>query len=328
MKLRINSGRTLLGIGVSVLGFWLAVRQADLEQVLEAFSRAKYLLVLLAAFIQLVTLGIIAIRWQRIFSIRPRFFKIFRVLLIAQLANIILPIRLGVLIRAYLVGRQERVSKTLVFGSVLSEKVFDSLLFVLLFVALLPFVSPDWVRWSSLPLSVGIFFALFPVMFLVTYRRQWFLRCVRKISEHFSLTRRFSLSKRVEIALEGLSPLQGIGFIASLWGWTLLIAGLGIFVNHTMMRAFEIQIPLIAAAFLLVALQIGNRVLPTPLGGMGVFQYICVQALGFFSVDAPQALSFGFMLHFVIFLPGSLLGVLFLFQINESLDELKMAAKD
>ena len=326
MKLQVKSGRAWLGIGISGLGLWLAVRQVDLEQVLEAFARANYLLAGIAAGTQLIALGVIAARWQRIFRIRPNLFQLFRALLIAQLTNSILPVRLGVLIRAYLVGKGERVSKTLVFGTVLGEKVFDSLLFVLLFVALLPFVAPAWLRWSALPTSMGIFFAFFPVMFLVTYRRRWFLRVVRRVLDRVPWAERFSLPQRLEIVLEGLSPLQGVGRIAALWSWTLLIAALGILVNYMVMRAFGIQVPLVAAAFLLVALQMGSRVLPAPLGGIGVFQYICVQALAFFSVDAHLALSFGFMLHFVVFVPGSLLGALFLYRTHESLERLKTAA--
>ena len=63
-------------------------------------------------------------------------------------------------------------------------------------------------------------------------------------------------------------------------------------------------------------------------GGMGIFQYVCVNALSFFALDANLALSFGFMLHFVVFVPGSLLGALGLYQVHESLSTLKHEAEE
>ena len=54
-----------------------------------------------------------------------------------------------------------------------------------------------------------------------------------------------------------------------------------------------------------MSLQIGSKVLPVaPLGGIGIFQYICMEALSLVQVDRDLALSFGFILQFVVFVPG------------------------
>ena len=138
---------------------------------------------------------------------------------------------------------------------------------------------------------------------------------------------RLGLSRRLETVIEGLSPLQGLGNMMVLWGWTLLIAALGILVNYVVMQAFDIVLSPIAAVFLLIALQMGSRV-PGLLGGIGVFQYICVYALSLFGVDATVALSYGFMLHFVVFLPGSFLGAWSLYIMHESLQHIQKAAEE
>jgi len=240
---------------------------------------------------------------------------------------VILPVRLGVLIRAYLVGKEAHISKVLVFSTILVEKVFDSLVFVLLFVTVLPFVAPDWFLWSAIPTSTGLFFALFPAMVLVTWQRRRLMQFARVMLKYMPWEQRFSLSLRFETVLDGLTPLQGGRRILSLWGWTLLLTLMGALVNVVVMRAFDIQVSIVAAFFLLAVLQMGSRI-PAPLGGMGVFQYLCVKALSFFGVDANLALSFGFMLHFVVFVPGSLLGALGLYQMHESLSTLKHEAEE
>ena len=296
-----KTGTVWFGLVLSVICLWLALRQVELNQVMQAFGRANYWLIGLGAGIQLVVLVVIAMRWQRFFQQRIGFLRLLRVLLIAQLANSILPMRLGVLMRVYLIGKESGISKTLVFGTVVGEKVFDSLLFLLLFVMVMPYVAPGWFHLSALPLSTGLFLVFFPLMFLVTYRRQWFLRVGRRILMYIPGEHRLGLSRRLETVIEGLSPLQGLGNMMVLWGWTLLIAALGILVNYVVMQAFDIVLSPIAAVFLLIALQMGSRV-PGLLGGIGVFQYICVYALSLFGVDATVALSYGFMLHFVVFL--------------------------
>jgi glycosyltransferase 2 family protein len=319
--------RVWLGIILSGVALYLAFRQVELAQVYSAFARANYWAVGAAMGIQLLTMLVIAGRWRQLFIIPPKVLNLLRTLLIAQLVNVILPIRLGVLVRAYLVGKEACMSKTLVLGTIVSEKVFDSLAFVLLFVTVLPFVAPDWFNLSALPTSSVIFLALLPVMILITWRRRQLIQLVRALLKYMPGEQRFSLVKRFETILDGLGPLQEGRRILSLWGSTLLIMFLGALVNVAVMRAFGIDVPWVAAFFLLAVLQMGSRI-PVPLGGMGVFQYLCVKALSFFGVDANLALSYGFMLHFVVFVPGSLLGALGLYQMHESLSMLKHEAEE
>ena len=166
--------------------------------------------------------------------------------------------------------------------------------------------------------------AVFPVMVLVTYQRRWVLRLVRAGVDRVPWADRIGLVQKFEAGLEGLAGLRGWSPLVSLWIWTLGIAGLGMLVNYTVLGAFGMQVPFVAAFVLFVSLQIGSKVLPVaPLGGIGIFQYICVEALALFDVDRGLALSFGFMLHFVVFVPGSVLGVLALYRTHLSLRGLK-----
>lgn len=315
------------GLILSGLALVLALRQVEILEVLSAFSKANYSLIVIGILVQLFVLWMIAGRWRQLFEKKLSLVGLLRSLLIAQLVNVVLPVRLGMLIRVYLVGRAEHMSKAIVLGTILLEKMFDSLMFGLLFVLVIPFVAPGWFQWSALPTSTGLFVVLFPALVLVTFRRHWLLKCIQSASRYFPWEKRFSLSLRVEKMMEGISPLQGFSSIVGLWIWTLLITAFGAGVNLIIMRAFGIQVPIIAAFFLLAVLQMGSRI-PAPLGGIGIFQYLCVKGLSFFSVDANLALSFGFMLHFVVFVPGSLLGALGLYQMHESLSALKREVEE
>ena len=324
----MKRGHVWLGAGISALALALAFRQVDLGQMGAAFARVDYGLVVAAAGIQLLVVGAIAGRWGLLFRERPPFARLLSALLIAQLANGVIPVRLGMFVRAYLVAREGGQSKITVFTTVVAEKVFDSLAFVLLFVAVLPVFAPGWFRWSAFGLGTGLFAVLFPGLVLVTYQRHRVLRLVRGLMRRVPWMEKVGLVQKFEAGMEGLARLRGGSTLARLWGWTLVIAGLGGLVNYAVLRAFDVPVPWGVAVFLLVALQIGGKVLPAPMGGIGVFQWICVEALALFGVGRELALSYGFVLHFVVFVPGIVLGGLALYRAHFSLRRLKEEAQD
>ena len=65
-----------------------------------------------------------------------------------------------------------------------------------------------------------------------------------------------------------------------------------------------------ARLLVLIALQAGIS-LPSIPGRFGIFEYICVLALGSFGVAQPLALSYGLLLHFVVLVPTTVLGGVF-----------------
>jgi hypothetical protein len=50
--------------------------------------------------------------------------------------------------------------------------------------------------------------------------------------------------------------------------------------------------------------------MPSVPGRIGLFEYLCVLTLSLFGVSQEEALSYGIVLHALVFLPTILLGVL------------------
>jgi uncharacterized membrane protein YbhN (UPF0104 family) len=50
--------------------------------------------------------------------------------------------------------------------------------------------------------------------------------------------------------------------------------------------------------------------LPSAPGRIGIFEYSCILALSIFGIRQAQALSYGILLHAVVLLPTTLLGLL------------------
>ena len=128
-----SASRFWLGAAVSTVVLILALLRVEPDQLGPHLAAADYWLVVGAALLQLTVIGAIAIRWGLLFRVLPPLGRRFRALLVAQLVNLLIPVRLGMLVRAYLLGLEGKQNKIAVFTTVVAEKVFDSLAFVVLF---------------------------------------------------------------------------------------------------------------------------------------------------------------------------------------------------
>jgi hypothetical protein len=92
--------------------------------------------------------------------------------------------------------------------------------------------------------------------------------------------------------------------------------------NYIVFLAMSMALPLVAALFLLAVLQVGGAVPSSP-GKVGVFQYLCMLALSFFSVERSVTLGCSLVLYLVVFLPPLLLGAFFLSRSSVAFHALK-----
>lgn len=318
-----------LGVLFSAVALYLALRRVDLGAMVSALAQVDVLQAGGAALLQLAVVGAIAQRWALLFDRRPRWLSLARALLVAQLANNVLPLRIGILVRAYLVGREAGQSRVTVLATVVAEKVFESLAFLALFSAMLPYFASHWLAWSALGPGTLALAALLPALLVVTYQRRRLLAVLRALARRLPWTERLGVMQRLEAGLDGLLRLHSTAQLAALWLWTLAIMGLGVVVNYLALLACGIHLPVTAAAFLLVALQIGSKVVATaPLGGIGIFQYVCMEALAFLGVERNLGLAYGFVLYFIVRVPGSVLGAAALYPTHMSLRRLERSAGD
>jgi uncharacterized membrane protein YbhN (UPF0104 family) len=90
--------------------------------------------------------------------------------------------------------------------------------------------------------------------------------------------------------------------------WSVLIWLTAALTNYWVLAALGIVTPPAAALFGLFVLVAGINI-PSAPGNIGVFEYLCVLALGVFGVERTAALSFGVLLHVLILLPPALGGL-------------------
>src|SRR3954449_7740915 len=133
--MRISRGallRGILGIAISVFAIWVLIRSVDLAAawtVLRTASPAWIAVMLITATIDIGARGI---RWRTLLApIAPLpYRRVVGYTYLGYLANNVLPARLGELYRSHALGEGEGVSRTTVLGTVVVERVVDTVMVV------------------------------------------------------------------------------------------------------------------------------------------------------------------------------------------------------
>ncbi len=316
LKARTQVLRWVLSLGVMVISVWLLLRELDWAQVLGALRAADYTWVLVGVLAIVGTFFARVWRWQALlWRVDLPFWPALTALLVGQVANLVLPMRGGDLVRAMWV-RPERGAEqgngterdtarvagaSEALGSVALEKVWDLLALLLcglLLLALAPL--PEW--FSNSTWSTAAILVVGGLLLWAGLRWQDALfRWAALILARFPAGWDKALLPRLQRLAQGLNSLQSAQASGRVFVWTLVYWGCGALSNWAVMRAFGVNSP-VAAIFLLAALMVGNAVVPTP-ARLGVFEGLCVVSLGLFDVPYDVALAIGLVLHLVVMGP-------------------------
>ena len=124
--------RGAVGIGISLVFVYLALRGVDLTRTWALLQQARAEWLVLAAAAVVGDLGFRALRWQEL--MKPvRHVGLRRLtgyMLIGYLANNLLPARLGELVRSHYLGDREGISRSATLGTVVVERVVDTVVLV------------------------------------------------------------------------------------------------------------------------------------------------------------------------------------------------------
>ena len=315
----------VLCCAISALFLDLAFYQIDFEDLVRAFEGLDYSFLIPTAVLLALSSAIRAYRWKWLLpaGTRTSFLSRFSALSIGLAANQVLPARTGELVRVYVFGRRTQLSKTMVFATVVLERIFDGLtvlLFLVLVVLMIGVNSPE-IRYMGL--AGAAFYAGAIGSLVVIYLQEPLLE---RMAQHLlpasisqkaaGLLRAFAdglsaiRSTRQLCVISALSVLCWIVVAASFW--PVLSA-----------FPFGVPVPLYSPFLLVAALGLGLMIPAAP-AGIGVFQFACLLTLQIvfapYRTDLPvdfaeQAAAFSLVAHISQVLPEVLLGaVCFVFE--------------
>ncbi len=316
--------RTAVIVGLSVGLLALFLRGANLSVVWTEMKDADPWLITLSGAVTLGGMVLRALRWQYLLAPigSAHFTAAFRTTTIGFAASAILPARAGEVIRPYLLARQEGLSATAVFATIIIERLLDAVTCVFLLASFVIFFDPGMDRADSKlywlvemgGLIVGsLAVVVLGLMFLAARDPQAVGRWAYKLEHVLPGKFTHALSVGLLRFAEGLAVVRTprrllLALALSLPLWLSIALGI-----WAVTEAFGIDMPF-PGSFLLIALLVVGVSVPTP-GGVGGFEAaVQIGLTSFYAVPNDRAVGAALVLHIVSLLPVVALGFVFLLQ--------------
>ena len=296
------SGRWLriaVSVAMSALFLWLAVRGVHWEDAAAALRGANYVWVVSMLPVTVWTLFVRAQRW-RVFlhdvgvpPLRP----LVSATNIGFMANMVLPLRIGEVIRPVLLSRRAHLSLSGVLASVLLERIFDMFTILFLFgvsVSLVT-VSDEVRQWGWM--LTGLAVAVAAVIVLIRVQERLALRIARRLADLVPGQAGDSAYHFAEGFVRALEMLDSPMAYVKAFAWSLYL-WMAISVVYVFgFWAFHMDVPELRGALVMTTLVAIAVSVPSAPGFIGSFQLGCVLGLRIFGVNESAALAFSLIVH-------------------------------
>jgi uncharacterized protein (TIRG00374 family) len=311
-----------LGLGVSAVFLWSALRGLDMSAVVGYLGNGNYLWLIPAVGIYFVGVWVRTWRWD--YLLRPLkkipVRELFPVVVIGYMGNNIYPFRIGELLRSYVLYKREDIAVSASLATVVVERVFDGLVMLVFVFVALPFVPlPDnaaWIRnivvWAS-----AAFFVALALFLIIAARPEIAYQLAERMFSIF-LPQRWrepllGVTARFLTGLESLRSFRNVLmiFFTSVLIWLLETVKYW-FVTHT----FNMEVSFFALMLMNGIVNLATT-LPSAPGYVGTFDKPGIAVLTLYGIQANLAAAYTLVLHAALWLPITLLG--FYYMIREGL---------
>lgn len=310
-----------LGVLISIVFIWLALRGLRLDQFWDSVRGADYVWLLPGIGVYFIGVWVRAWRWHYLLGPIKKIptATMFPITTIGYMGNNIYPARAGEVLRAVILKRREGVSVSASLATIIVERIFDG-------VVMLSFVFVNLPELANLTdasgfvgniqqvalIGTGVFLGALAVFLLAAMFPHftarvgvWFFSTVlpKRLHERIiNLMTKF---------LTGLASLRSpsnvlMVFFTSVLIW-LLETGKYWFVMH----AFDFDVSFFALMLMNGIVNLATTI-PSAPGYIGTFDAPGIAVLTAYGVDHSVAVGYTLVLHVALWLPITLLGAYYL----------------
>jgi uncharacterized protein (TIRG00374 family) len=306
----VRSWKLWLGIVVSAVCLWIALRGLDFQTFWQVMRQANYWW--LAPGVGVYFLAVWARTWRWHYMLRHLapipVSRLFPIVVIGYMGNNVYPARAGEVLRSYVLKRKERVPISASLATVVLERLFDGLVMLLFVFVTLPFAPLPPVYSSLVTILSIVFLAALAAFLVIAARPERMSRVYAWIVERFVPARFRSLVHGLfDRFVEGLQSLRSprdlaLIFVSSTLIW-LTETGKYWFVMH----AFPFETSFLVLMLMTAVVNLFTTLPSTP-GYIGTFHVPGIAVLMAFNVDQAIATSYTVVLHVALWLPITALG--------------------
>ena len=247
--------------------------------------------------------------------------RLFSITVIGYAVNNLLPLRIGELVRCYLVGEREGVSKSAALGTIVVERIFDGLALIFFILIISLFIPMgEWLR--TLTIIMVIVFVSFFFVFIFLSTSAGVTQKGLALVVHFIPHRWRSVVLGMgNQFIEGIKILQNPSRLIIVFFYSLLLWAIEAAMSWVLAFAFAISQPYTAFLMGTATANLATT-LPTTQGGIGPFEYFYKQSLVLFGTGDSLATTFAVVLHAVLLIPLIILGLVYLWTEHISFSQL------
>jgi uncharacterized protein (TIRG00374 family) len=302
--------RTVLGLAVSVVAVYVLVQSVNVPEALRVLSTATPAWILVMLGTVLIDVASRAGRWQALLApvATVAYRRVLGYTYLGYLANNILPARLGELVRAHALGEGEGVSRTMVLGTIVVERIVDTVIVVAMAGLAVGILGVGGIMSTAVLLGMA-----FVGILILGLAGAIFLHRLPGADRFVGLARRWPkvidlaarLREGLAVATDGPALAKALLFSAAAWTasiGTVLAGG----------RAVGVELSVVEAALLSSGVALVT-IVPSAPGYAGTFEGMAVFIAGLFGVAPEPALAMALLVHAMILGVTSVGGVIAFF---------------
>lgn len=299
--------RTVIGLAVSAAAIWVLVSSVDVPRALDVLRSASPLWILAMLGTVFVDVGARGGRWRVLLASIKRipYRRVLGYTYLGYLANNVLPARLGELVRSHALGEGEGVSRPTVLGTVVVERIVDTVIVVALAAIAVVVLGVGGVMSTAVGLGAA-FVGLLVIALIVanaSHRLPFADRIASLVARYpkiLELARR--LRDGLAVARRPSTVAGALGFSALAWAASITTVVFG-------GQAVGVELSFLQAALLSSGVALAT-IVPSAPGYVGTFELTAVEVAALFGVDRNAAFAMALLVHAMILAVTSAGGVL------------------
>lgn len=321
-----------IGLLISAVFLYIAFRKTDLAELGHHLAAANYFYLVPASLLTVAALWVRAMRWGLLLHPLRKITAdtLFSATSIGFMCNNLLPMRLGELVRAFVIRRSTGVRASAAFATIVVERLFDLFSMIGIF-GLLLIVAPFHNRQFKAGALLACIGGLVVLAVLIFYhaRPAPAERLLGRVLPGRIRERVLGLLRSFGAGLtifRDPARLLGVGGLTLLM-WFMIAVVIKICFASARLEEGGLTLPATSSLVVLVVIAIGVMV-PSGPGFVGTMQAAAVLGLAIVGYgDRDRALSFSILYHATQWFPVVVVGLFYLIRENLSLAQVRQIAR-
>ena len=304
--------RILLAIILSALFLYIAFRSFDPEKIIQSISQIKPIYFIHIFLLIFLTMLIHALRWKHIINKikKIKTSRLFEAMMISHFTNIVLPINIGTLIRAYFIKKKEKVSLSSVLGTIAIERIASifAYLFILIYILLFVEFTAELSSLQANLRKIGIislgFFILLIVLILALKKFKYkALSLTQKISKRFLPKYTDNIQRVLNLFILGLNAGKTKIDFTFVLLYSIIIRILYAVTILFIAKSFGISLPLTTFLLIDILVTFAHTIGGHLLGVIGTYEAAMAYSLVLYGVPKETGLGIALLLDITWFIP-------------------------